>query len=217
MKTSNLIPVLGWLVLFFLTTPAPVQAQPREQAAVVVLFIDRATQGEKAWIVSRIHDFLGNKVNGLYRVIPAEPFEMQIKKLSAGSEVDELALSAILAGSGADYALLAELSNLKESGSMGMFRSAKNTRIGLDIKILDIINGRYLTNGRFTGKAIDDNAVISIGDRLVALFTIDSREITVTALDRLLFQVGEVISASLPLAPPGNHIMPRPPAQETRP
>ena len=180
----------------------PVQAQPREQASVVVVFVDRVTQGEKEWVTARIRDFLGNKVNGIYRIVPAAPFEAQIKNLTGRTGADEKTLFAILSESGADYALLADLANLKESGSMGMFRSSKNAHIGLDIQILDLINGGFLKQGRFTGKAIDDNAVISIGDRLVALFTIDSQEITNTALDKLLFQVGEVISVNLPLAPP---------------
>ena len=85
---------------------------------------------------------------------------------------------------------------------MGMFRSSKNANIGLDIKILDLVNGGFLKQGRFTGKAVDDNTVVSIGDRLVALFTINSQEITTAALDKLLFQVGEIISFNLPLAPP---------------
>ena len=184
-----------------LTPPTPAQAQPREQASVVVVLVDRGTQGEKDWVTSRIRDFLSNKVNGLYRVVPAASFEARIKKLNGQTGADEKAMFAILNESGADYALLAELANLKESGSMGMFRSSKNAHIGLDIMILDLVNGGFLKQGRFAGKAIDDNVVISIGDRLVALLTIDSRQITGTALDRLLFQVGEVISVNLPLAP----------------
>lgn len=87
---------------------------------------------------------------------------------------------------------------------MGLFRSSKNTNIALDIKILDLVNSGYLKQGRFTGKAIDDNAVFSIEDRIVAVFMIDSQEITLKALDKLLFQVGEIISVNLPLAPPVN-------------
>lgn len=191
------------LILATLLTPlTPAQAQPREQASVVVVFVDRVTQDEKEWVTTRIRDFLGTKVNGLYRVIPAAPFEARIRALNEKTGAGEKALFAILGESGADYVLLAELVNLKESGSMGMFRSSKNAHIGLDIMILDLVNGGFLKQGRFTGKAIDDNAVISIGDRLVALFTIDSQKITGTALDRLLFRVGEVISINLPLVPP---------------
>ena len=177
-------------------------AQPREQASVVVVFVDRVTQGEKEWVTTRIREFLGNKVNGLYRIVPGASFEAGVKRLNADSGADEKALFLLLADAGADYALVAELTNLKESGSMGMFRSAKNANVGLNVKILDLVNGGFLKQGRFTGKAIDDNTVVSVEDRLVALFTINSQEITASALDKLLFQVGEIISFNLPLAPP---------------
>ena len=202
MKAPRILLTGGLILSVLLSLLTPVQAQPREQASVVVLFVDRATEGDKEWVTARIRNFLGNKVNGLYRVVPPEPFETRIKKLTGGTGGSERVLFDILNDSGADYALIAELANLKESGSMGMFRSSKHTNIGLDIQILDLVNGGFLKQGRFTGKAIDDNAVISIGDRLVALFTMDSQEITLAALDRLLFQVGEVISVNLPLAPP---------------
>lgn len=195
-------PLLGvaFLAVAFLSQNA-VLAQQREQASVVVVFVDRVTQGEKEWVTTRIREFLGNKVNGLYRVAPGTAFETGAKNLNGTKGVDEKALFALLADAGSDYALIAELTNLKESGSMGMFRSAKNANISLDIKILDLVNGGFLKQGRFTGKAVDDNAVVSIEDRLVALFAINSQEITTNALDKLLFQVGEIISFNLPLAP----------------
>lgn len=195
--------LLGWLVFFSMTAPPPVAlAQPREQASVVVVLVDRVTQGEQEWVTARIREFLGNKVNGLYRVVPGAAFEAGVKNLNGATGADEKALFTLLADAGSDYAMVAELTNLKESGSMGMFRSSKNANVGLDIKILDLVNGGFLKQGRFTGKAVDDNTVISIGDRLVALFTINSQEITTAALDKLLFQVGEIISFNLPLAPP---------------
>ena len=194
---------MGWLVFFFMTALHPVAlAQPREQASVVVVLVDRVTQGEQEWVTARIREFLGNKVNGLYRVVPGAAFEAGVKNLNGATGADEKALFTLLADGGSDYAMVAELTNLKESGSMGMFRSSKNANIGLDIKILDLVNGGFLKQGRFTGKAVDDNTVVSIGDRLVALFTINSQEITTAALDKLLFQVGEIISFNLPLAPP---------------
>jgi len=186
--------------------PPVAWAQPREQASVVVVLVDRVTQGEQEWVTARIREFLGNKVNGLYRVVPGADFEAGVKNLNGATGADEKALFTLLADAGSDYAMVAELTNLKESGSMGMFRSSKNANVGLDIKILDLVNGGFLKQGRFTGKAIDDNTVISIGDRLVALFTINSQEITTAALDKLLFQVGEIISFNLPLAPPAKKL-----------
>ena len=64
------------------------------------------------------------------------------------------------------------------------------------------MNGGFLKQGRFSGKSVDDNAVISIEDRLVAVFVINSREISEKALDKLLFQTGEIISVNLPLGRP---------------
>ena len=198
-----LLALLGAVLLPAMMLPqVTAAAQPREQASVVVVFVDRVMQGEKEWVTTRIREFLGNKVNGLYRVVPGAPFEAGVKSLNADNGADEKALFLLLADAGADYALVAELTNLKESGSMGMFRSSKNANVGLNVKILDLVNGGFLKQGRFTGKAIDDNTVISIEDRLVALFTINSREITAVALDKLLFQVGEIISFNLPLASP---------------
>lgn len=200
---TRLWALLGAVVLAVsLLTPTVASAQPREQASVVVVFVDRVTQGDKEWITTRIRDFLGNKVNGLYRVVPGAPFEAGAKELNAAKGADEKALFSLLADAGADYALVVELANLKESGSMGAFRSSKNANVGLDVKILDLVNGGFLKQGRFTGKAVDDNTVISIEDRLVALFTINSQEITMQALDKLLFQIGEIISVNLPLAAP---------------
>ena len=195
--------LLGGVLCFSIMALPPVAlAQSREQASVVVVFVDRVTQGEKEWVSTRIREFLGNKVNGLYRVVPGAAFEAGVKNLNGATGADEKALFTLLADAGSDYAMVAELTNLKESGSMGMFRSSKNANVGLDIKILDLVNGGFLKQGRFTGKAVDDNTVVSIEDRLVALFMINSQEITTTALDKLLFQVGEIISFNLPLAPP---------------
>ena len=180
------------------------QAAERSKASVVVVFVDRATKGEegKAWINERIRAFLDGKVAGIYDLVPGTRFEPQLKGLDLEKGADEKTLFAILGESGADYALMAELVSAKESGSMGLFRSSKNSNIGLDIKILDLVNGGYLKQGRFNGKSVDDNAVISIEDRLVAVFLINSREISEKALDKLLFQTGEIISVNLPLSKP---------------
>lgn len=196
--------LLGFLILIGMAGPAIAQAAERARASVVVVFVDRATKGEegKAWINERIRAFLDGKVTGIYDLVPGTRFEPQLKGLDLEKGADEKALFAILGESGADYALLAELVSAKESGSMGLFRSSKNSNIGLDIKILDLVNGGYLKQGRFTGKSVDDNAVISIEDRLVAVFLINSREISEKALDKLLFQTGEIISVNLPLGKP---------------
>ena len=196
--------LLGVLLLLELSGAATAGAEERTKASVVVAFVDRATKGEegKAWINERIRSFLDGKVAGIYDLVPGTGFEPQLKSLNLEKGADEKKLFAILGESGADYALLAELVSAKESGSMGLFRSSKNANIALDIKILDLVNGGFLKQGRFSGKSVDDNAVISIEDRLVAVFVINSREISEKALDKLLFQTGEIISVNLPLAKP---------------
>ena len=196
--------LLGVLLLLELSGAAAARAEERTKASVVVAFVDRATKGEegKAWINERIRSFLDGKVAGIYDLVPGNTFEPQLKSLNLEKGADEKKLFAILGGSGADYALLAGLVSAKESGSMGLFRSSKNANIALDIKILDLVNGGFLKQGRFSGKSVDDNAVISIEDRLVAVFVINSREISEKALDKLLFQTGEIISVNLPLAKP---------------
>ena len=196
--------LLGFLFLLAMSGLPVAEATERVKASVVVTFIDRATKGEegKAWINERIRSFLDGKVAGIYDLVSGARFEPQMKALNLDKGVDEKTLFALLGESGADYALLAELVSAKESGSMGLFRSSKNANIELDIKILDLVNGGYLKQGRFTGKSVDDNAVVSIEDRLVAVFVINSREISEKALDKLLFQAGEVISVNLPLGKP---------------
>lgn len=196
------------LSMLFLPQPAA-QASERQRASVVMIFIDRATNsdGEKQWIVDRVQSFLQGKVNGIYDIIPGKVFEPRVKSLDLATGTDEKTLFAILGESGADYALLAELVSVKESGSMGLFRLSKNANIGLNIKILDLVNCGYLKQGRFTGRAVDDNAVISIEDRLVAIFFLNSREITEKALEKLLFQAGEIISVNLPLGKPAKRLM----------
>lgn len=190
-------------IMLFLPQPAA-QAAERQRASLVVIFVDRATNsdGEKQWIVDRVQTFLQGKVNGIYDITPGKVFELRVKSLDLATGSDEKTLFAILGESGADYALLAELVSAKESGSMGLFRSSKNANIGLNLKILDLVNGGYLKQERFTGSAVDDNAVISIGDRLVAVLFLNSREITEKALEKLLFQAGEIISVNLPLGKP---------------
>ena len=169
--------LLGVLLLLELSGAATAGAEERTKASVVVAFVDRATKGEegKAWINERIRFFLDGKVAGIYDLVPGTGFEPQLKSLNLEKGADEKKLFAILGESGADYALLAELVSAKESGSMGLFRSSKNANIALDIKILDMLNGGFLKQGRFSGKSVDDNAVISIEDRLVAVFVINSR------------------------------------------
>ena len=196
--------LLGVLLLLELSGAATAWAEERAKASVVVAFVDRATKGEegKTWINERIRTFLDGKVAGIYDQVPGTGFESQLKSLNLEKGADEKKLFAILGESGVDYALLAELVSAKESGSMGLFRSSKNANIALDIKILDLVNGGFLKQGRFSGKSVDDNAVISIEDRLVAVFVINSREISEKALDKLLFQTGEIISVNLPLAKP---------------
>ena len=196
--------LLGVLLLLELSGAATAWAEERAKASVVVAFVDRATKGEegKTWINERIRTFLDGKVAGIYDQVPGTRFESQLKSLNLEKGADEKKLFAILGESGADYALLAELVSAKESGSMGLFRSSKNANIALDIKILDLVNGGFLKQGRFSGKSVDDNAVISIEDRLVAVFVINSREISEKALDKLLFQTGEIISVKLPLGRP---------------
>ncbi len=191
-------------LLLLCAIPLDAAAAERQRASVIVVFVDRATKGDegKEWINERIRAFLDGKVYDIYDVVPGKTMEPRVKSLDLAKGADEKALFTILSASGADYALLAELVSAKESGSMGLFRSSKNANVGLDIKILDLVNNGYLKQGRFTGRALDDNAVISIEDRLIAVFAINSKEITEKALDKLLFQTGEIISVNLPLGKP---------------
>lgn len=193
MRLTRLIAALAALAVLA-SSAAPALAAGRQKASVAVVFINNAKTTYDDELTAKVTAWLGTKVDGLYNVVPGEPFRSKMAKLGLATigESERADLLAIFAGEDIDYAVLAELAPFIRKERFTVFIYGKDMTATMYLKMLDLRNGKYLSNGKFIVRARDSTEAGLIGNKSVAL----------KALDSVFIEMGEVISFRLPLNPP---------------
>jgi hypothetical protein len=91
-------------------------------------------------------------------------------------------------GEGIDYCVFLEVQPFVARDKLTFFTVGKDITAIMPVKIIDLVNNRYLYNGKFTEKASDSTMIGGIGNKSVAL----------KALAKIDQQIASVIEVRLP-------------------
>lgn len=184
------------LVLFglILSLCQPVYALERPKASVSVLFINNAKTTYDDELTKKITDFLSQKVDGIYLVKSGQPFLQELNQRGIHDlvQVEKLDIAELFRQDPVDYVICADLQPFIRKEKITVFTYGKDMTATFYLKIVDIPNNKYLYNGKFIIKASDSTTDWLIGNKSVAHM----------AIDKILIEIGEVISFRLPLNPP---------------
>lgn len=182
------------------------------RSSVVTIFYDRIP-GEHPEVVNLITEMLKRKTDEIYRIVPETTFLTEVRAaidgdVNAGdtsaNAIDDLIIE-ILRMSKADFAILATLEKFSESGAMGVFRLSKKTNAQIGIRIYNLAEKSVIKKVSIERNTKDDNAIMVV-DGIIAALVISSADVTTSAMDRILFQAGEIISVNLPLKATGRRM-----------
>ena len=87
-----------------------------------------------------------------------------------------------------DYVVFIEVQPFVARDKITFFTVGKDITTTVPLKIIDLINGKYLYNGKFTEKASDSTMIGGIGNKSVAM----------KALNKINEQITSVLIARLP-------------------
>jgi len=189
MKRGIMLALL--LVLCLADVPGAAAAAPRDKATVLVVFINNAKTTYDEEIGQKIMLWLRGKVDGLYNVASNEQFlaQMTERGLTSSIPAERGELISLLGNNSIDYLIVAELQPFLRKERITVFTYGKDMTAGMHLKMIDVPNSNYLYNGKFLIKASDTTMDWLIGNKSVAML----------ALDKVLVEMGEVISVRLPL------------------
>lgn len=95
-------------------------------------------------------------------------------------------------GDNVDYIVIMEIQPFISTNKITFFTVGKDITTAIPFKIVDVVNSRYLYNGKFTEKASDSSMVGAIGNKSVAK----------KALNNAAIQMASVIETRLPTTKP---------------
>lgn len=91
-------------------------------------------------------------------------------------------------GEDVDYVVFVEVQPFIARDKITFFTVGKDITTTVPLKIIDLVNGKYLYNGKFTEKASDSTMIGGIGNKSVAM----------KALKKIDEQIASVLAARLP-------------------
>ncbi|MCD8359288.1 MAG: hypothetical protein LUC29_00220 [Acidaminococcaceae bacterium] len=91
-------------------------------------------------------------------------------------------------GEDVDYVVFVEVQPFIARDKITFFTVGKDITTTVSLKIIDLVNGKYLYNGKFTEKASDSTMIGGIGNKSVAM----------KALKKIDEQIASVLAARLP-------------------
>ena len=91
-------------------------------------------------------------------------------------------------GEDVDYVVFIEVQPFIARDKVTFFTVGKDITTTVPLKIIDLVNGKYLYNGKFTEKASDSTMIGGIGNKSVAM----------KALNKINEQITSVLTVRLP-------------------
>lgn len=176
-----------------LIAPGTGQAAERQKATIILAFVNNAKTTYDDEISARVIAALNKKVDGIYNVNSSQAYLERLNKLGIAdiSTAERQSLVDAVEPADVDYLVLAELEPFVRKEKITVFTYGKDMTATLLLKIIDVKNNKSIYNGKFIEKASDSTTDGLIGNKSVAMM----------AIDRVVYQAGEVISFRLPLCP----------------
>ena len=171
------------------------QAQVNREAfpKVAILYLNNAKTTYDNEVDQSVLGNLGKAIpETKYNLIDGAPYleklsKMGIIDLSSAERGD---IVDAFQGEGIDYCVFLEIQPFVARDKITFFTLGKDITAVVPVKIIDLVNNRYLYNGKFTEKASDSTMIGGIGNKSVAL----------KALDKINQQMSSVIEVRLPAA-----------------
>jgi len=148
------------------------QPQVDNRPKVVVLYLNNAKTTYNDEVDKNILGNLGQTLpDTKYNLISGEPYleklnKMGIMDLSSAERSD---IVTVFQGEDIDYCVFLEIEPFIMRDKVTYFTVGKDITAVIPFKIIDLVNNKYLYNGKFTEKASDSTILGGIGNKSVAM------------------------------------------------
>ncbi len=172
---------------------AALAAKQANMPKVVVLYVNNAKSTYDDEVDQNIKTNLAKAISpDKYLTIDGAPYIEKLKKAGTTdiATAERADIISAFAGEDIDYVVFLEVQPFIARDKMTFFTIGKDVTATVPFKMIDLVNNKYLYNGKFTEKASDSSAIGGIGNKSVAM----------KALDKINAQINATIAERLPAA-----------------
>ncbi|MHC1715610.1 MAG: hypothetical protein AB9858_08555 [Acidaminococcaceae bacterium] len=172
---------------------AALAAKQANMPKVVVLYVNNAKSTYDDEVDQKIKTNLAKAISpDKYLTIDGAPYIEKLKKAGTTdiATAERADIISAFAGENIDYVVFLEVQPFITRDKMTFFTIGKDVTATVPFKMIDLVNNKYLYNGKFTEKASDSSAIGGIGNKSVAM----------KALDKINEQINATIAERLPAA-----------------
>ena len=189
-------------MIFALSTATALAAEPADAPVsmrermenmpkVAVLYVNNAETTYNDEVDGVVLGNLEKCINDdKYIYINGEPYIEKLNKVGIVdiTTAERADIVDAFEGEDVDYVVFIEVQPFIARDKVTFFTVGKDITTTVPLKIIDLVNGKYLYNGKFTEKASDSTMIGGIGNKSVAM----------KALNKINEQITSVLTARLP-------------------
>lgn len=188
MKKLLLLVVMALVTLFSVTAFAAENVKPN----VAVMYINNAKTKFDADIDKVMQEELARDIpSSVYNYVDGSTFVAKLNSMGimdiASAERSDIV--DCIAEDDVDYVVFVEIQPMVRKEKMHFFNYGIEMTTQIPFKIIDVVNNRYLYNGKFVEKGEDSTVIGGLGNKGSAM----------KALDRANLQMKTVLAARLPI------------------
>ena len=143
---------------------------------VVILYVNNAKSTYDDEVDKKIKTNLEKAISPeKYLIIEGAPYIEKLKKAGIVdiATAERADIISAFAGEDIDYVVFLEVQPFIARDKMTFFTIGKDITATVPFKMIDVVNNKYLYNGKFTEKASDSSALGGIGNKSVAMKALD--------------------------------------------
>lgn len=170
---------------------AALAERQKNMPKVVILYVNNAKSTYDDEVDAKVKGNLAKTISPeKYLTVEGAPYIEKLKKdgivdIATAERAD---IISAFAGEDIDYVVFLEVQPFIARDKMTFFTIGKDITATVPFKMIDVVNNKYLYNGKFTEKASDSSALGGIGNKSVAM----------KALDKINGQINATIAERLP-------------------
>ena len=173
--------------------PVYIAAQKERMAnlpKVAVMYVNNAKTTYDGDVDQSVKANLAKSISpDKYVTIEGAPYVEKLKKAGIVdiATAEKADIVDAFAGEDVDYVVFLEVQPFIARDKMTFFTIGKDITATVPFKLIDVVNGKYLYNGKFTEKMSDSSWIGGIGNKSVALKVMAkiNEQITATLAERL--------------------------------
>lgn len=193
---KKLFSVLLLLGLMLFTLPGVTSAAGQiDKPRVAVMYINNAKTTYDKEIDEKVLSNLVQAINPQkYVYVEGTPYLEKLKKMGIVdlTTAERADVVEVFEGEDIDYAVMLEINPFTRKEKVTFFTYGIDVTAVVPFRVIDLVNNKYLYNGRFDEKASDSTPFGSIGNKSVAM----------KALKKINEQVNAVLGSRLPTTRP---------------